>query len=485
MRVDFPSLPACSLALVVAACAQYPHTAPTPVSAPAGALGRDGYRFENFPAAGRNTDSIFVILTFSGGGTRAAAFAYGALLELHRTHIDTGSRVRSLLEEVDVISTISGGSFAGAFYTLYGIDSLRSFEQKFLTWNAERTLKRELLTPALIRLISPNYSRSDLAAETWDSRLFHGATFSAILAHRRRPYLIVNATDMSLGAPFSFTQEQFDPMCNDLADFPIARAVASSSAFPGLLTPITIENHAGRCAFRPPGWAVSDILSANINADAYRAARDYFTYADSSRRPYVHLMDGGPSDNLGIRPVLRGLSSIARDFSLLRLQANGRLRRVVVIVVNARTAGSTAIDRSPNPPGILGVLKTAAGVPFDNYSNESLVRLEMLSQERRAARINAECYNRLLARTDPRAPVPTIATLAPINIVHITFDALKDPTARAYFLGLPTSFSLPASTVTRLRDVAGQLLREHETFQEVVNDLRHLGKPAPLRCLGQ
>lgn len=466
-------------------CAQYPRTAPTPLGAPVGALDKEGYRFENFPATDRNTDSIFVILTFSGGGTRAAAFAYGALQELARTSIDSGVHVRSLLDEVDVISTISGGSFAGAFYTLYGIDSLPTFERLFLNWNAEGTLKRELLSRNLIRLGSPNFSRSDLAAEAWDKRLFHGATYSAILARRKRPYLIVNATDMALGAPFSFTQEQFDPMCDDLSKFPIARAVAASSAFPGLLTPITIENHAGRCAFKSPGWAVSDSMDAHVNADAYRAARDYFSYTDSSRRPYIHLMDGGPSDNLGIRPILRGLTSVARDFSLLRLQVNGRLSRIIVIVINARTSDISAINKSPNPPGLLGVLKAAAGVPFDNYSNESLTRLEMLSLERRADRAATECYYRLLARLRPDAPRRIAPTLVPIDIVQITVDDVKDPVSRAFFLGVPTTFALPPATIARLRDVAGQLLRENEQFQQVLRSLRYLEKPHTANCLDQ
>ena len=485
MRFRFVSIPISVLVVGASACAQYPHTAPIPLGAQAGGLARDGYRFENFPAAGRNSDSIFVILTFSGGGTRAAAFAYGALLELARTQIDTGIRARSMLDEVDVISTISGGSFAGAFYTLYGIDSLPTFQQRFLNWDAEGSLKHQLLTPTLIRLGSPNFSRSDLAAETWDKRLFHGATFKAILSHRQRPYLIVNATDMALGAPFSFTQEQFDPMCDDLAEFPIARAVAASSAFPGLLTPITVENHAGRCAFEAPGWATSDSTDAHINADAFRAARDYFTYTDSSKRPYIHLMDGGPSDNLGIRPILRGLSSVARDFSLLRLQANGRLKRIIVIVINARTSDISTINKSRNPPGIFGVLKAAAGVPFDNYSNESLTRLEMISNGRRADRIGAECYNRLLTQLHPNTPPPDIASLAPIDVVHVTFDDIRDPVARAFFLGVPTTFALPPVTVERLRDVAGQLIRENEEFQRVLADLRYLSKRDTVRCLRQ
>src|SRR5204863_10048497 len=111
----------------------------------------------------------------------------------------------------------------------------------------------------------------------------------------------------------------------------------------------------------------------------------------------------GPADNLGIRPILRGLTSIARDFSLLRLQANGELRRIVVIAVNARTSDISVINRRPNPPGIIDVLKAAAGVPFDNYSNESLTRLEMLSDERRADRAGAESYNSVLAQLIPES----------------------------------------------------------------------------------
>jgi NTE family protein len=485
MRFHRFSFSLCALITPLAACAHYPQTASTTAPAPVRGSVGDGYRFGNFPATGRNSDSLFVILTFSGGGTRAAAFAYGALLELARTQIDTGARARSVLEEVDVISTISGGSFAGAYYALYGIDSLATFEQRFLTWNAEGALKRQLLTPTIFRLASPNYSRSDMAAETWDKRLFHGATFKDILSHRKRPYLIVNATDMALGAPFSFTQEQFDPMCDDLSAFPIARAVAASSAFPGLLTPITVENHAGRCPFRPPGWATSDSTDAHINADAFRAARDYFTYTDSIKRPYIHLMDGGPSDNLGIRPILRGLTSVARDFSLLPLQANGRLRRIVVIVVNARTSDMSTINKSPNPPGIFGVLKAAAGVPFDNYSNESLTRLETLSIGRQADRVGTECYYRALAKLNPTATPPMIPALVPIDIVHVTFDDVKDPVARAFFLGVPTTFALPGTTIARLRDVAGQLLRENEQLQQTLQLLRYQIAPTPIHCFGQ
>src|SRR4051794_97498 len=62
-----------------------------------------------------------VILAFSGGGTRAAAFSYGVLELLRRTEImtKTGERVR-LLDQVDAITGVSGGSFTALAYRLYG-----------------------------------------------------------------------------------------------------------------------------------------------------------------------------------------------------------------------------------------------------------------------------------------------------------------------------------------------------------------------------
>jgi NTE family protein len=473
------------LCIPAAGCAQYPHTAPLPVSTPAGSGAREGYKFENFRASGANTDSVFLILTFSGGGTRAAALAYGVLLELEKTSIDTGSSRRSLLDEVDVISTISGGSFAGAYYALYGKDSLAEFEDRFLTWNAESYLKRQLLTPAILRLASPRYSRSDLAAETWDARLFHNATFD-VLAHRgTRPYLIVNATDMVLGAPFSFTQEQFDPLCDDLSKFPISRAVASSSAFPGLLTPITIESHAERCRYQTPAWVSSGLADAHSNPDAYRAASDYATYTDIRNRPFIHLIDGGVADNLGIRPILRALESTSRDLDILALVANGIVKRIIVIAVNARTMSGSNLNKNAAPPGLIDVLKAGAGVPFDNYSNESLSRLDAAAVESIREKRAADCYNALLRKANPAAQPPSTETLIPIDVIHLTFDDIKDPVERAFFYGVPTSFALPRTSVIRLRDIGGRLLQENEQFRHLLAELRFTGRVDKPACLGQ
>ena len=81
----------------------------------------EGYRFDNL-AAPEDADRVFIILTFSGGGTRAAALSYGVLETLRDTWFTWGGTERSLLDEVDVISSVSGGSFTAAYYALFRAD---------------------------------------------------------------------------------------------------------------------------------------------------------------------------------------------------------------------------------------------------------------------------------------------------------------------------------------------------------------------------
>ena len=92
-----------------------------------------GYRFDNIAPGPKNSDSLLVVLTFSGGGTRAAAFAYGVLEKLRDTEIVWDGQRRRLLDEVDVISSVSGGSFPAAYYGLFGDGIFDEFPEKALS----------------------------------------------------------------------------------------------------------------------------------------------------------------------------------------------------------------------------------------------------------------------------------------------------------------------------------------------------------------
>ena len=213
-----------------------------------------GYRFETRKQYARNKEDI-VVLAFSGGGTRAAAFSYGVLEALRDTEVvgRNGQRER-LLDSVDVITGVSGGSFTALAYGLYGDRLFSEFEQRFLKRDVQGELIGRAVNPANWgSLSSPYWGRSELAADLYDEILFNGATF-ADLQRGSGPMIVASATDLSSGARFYFTQKMFDMLCSDLGAVRLSRAAASSSGVPVVLSPVTIDNYGGTCGYREPPY---------------------------------------------------------------------------------------------------------------------------------------------------------------------------------------------------------------------------------------
>ena len=252
---------------------------------------------------GGRSSELLVLVGFSGGGTRAAALAYGVLKTLADTEVTTEKGRRSLLHEVDVISSVSGGSFTSAYYGLRGDKIFEEFEDRFLRKNVEGALIRQVLSPVnWIPQMSSIYGRGDVAAEYYDKHIFNGATF-ADLKRPGAPVVVINATDLATGMRFAFAPAYFDLICADLNQYPLSRAVTASSAVPVLFTPITVKSYAGTCGFELPAWlaeAEKDERGSTRKAEA----RGLMEYMDHEKRPWIHLVDGGIADNLGLRAVL-------------------------------------------------------------------------------------------------------------------------------------------------------------------------------------
>lgn len=130
-----------------------------------------------------NKDDLSLILTFSGGGTRAASLSYGVLKEL---------RNQGLLDEVDVISSVSGGSFTSAYYGLYGEKIFEDFEEKFLKKPIQTTLIDTFLNPFNWFYLS-FAGRSDYVSEYYEKEVFGKKTFADL--REDSPKIIINATD--------------------------------------------------------------------------------------------------------------------------------------------------------------------------------------------------------------------------------------------------------------------------------------------------
>ena len=463
-------------ALLVAACASF-----TPGNPPLAKHEPDaGYRFERLEQ-GDNSDELFVIVTFSGGGTRAAALAYGVLEALRDTTIEWRGRRVALLDEVDVISSISGGSFPAAYYALRGRQIFDEFEDKFLYRPIQSDLVRLALSPTnWLKLAAPAFGRSDLAAEFYHREVFGGATYADVIARKQRPFVILNATDMTTGTPFPFTQDQFDLLCSDLAGVPLARAAASSSAFPGGLTPLTFQNYAGTCGYRQPPWvalAAADHAS-RVNPRRTARAENRLSLAaeEPARRHYIHLTDGGVADNIGLRGPLEAIASTNHPWSVLERMNKKKIDKLVVIVVNAATNPATDRDQTAAVPGLIDTLTTAATVPLDNYSFDTVELLSKTVNEFNTdARLVGDC-NRLSARKGEQCALKLPAPhKVDLYSVQVAFEYIASPEERTWFRNLPTTFELPRETIDKLRAVGRRLLNEDPQFQNLMKALN--GKP--------
>ena len=154
----------------------------------------------------RLAGDVLLILAFSGGGTRAAALSYGVLRELRDTSVSVRGERKSLLDEVDLITSVSGGSFVSAYYGLFGDRIFDDFEERFLRRNVQGSLIRGLLRPKnWFRLASTFFDRTELAIELYDRKIFDGATFGDLLA-AEGPYLQINAADLGVGYRFTFRE---------------------------------------------------------------------------------------------------------------------------------------------------------------------------------------------------------------------------------------------------------------------------------------
>jgi NTE family protein len=436
---------------------------------------KSGYRpYLLIPKRRNNDPSTLFIVSFSGGGTRAAAFSYGVLEELRRTEIAVDGKPRRLIDEVDVTTGVSGGSFTALAYALYGERLFAEYEDRFLKRDVQGALTARVLNPFnWWKFIGGSAGRSELAAEYYDEILFEGATFGDLL-DKQTPVAVATGTDISTGSRLAFYQQDFDLLCSDLNKVRLSRAAATSSAVPVVLSAVTFDNYGGTCGYEYPAW-VRDVAKpegrprpAGRAVQRYREMQDF---QNSKERPYIHLVDGGVADNLGVRAVLETFEELAVSTAFRGEVGFGGITRVVMIVVNARSAPKTDWDRSETPPGFVVQLLQASSVPIDRYSFETVElmkdRQEIYAWRRELLIARA----RLAGATEAQAEASVALPKLSVHTLDISFENLADPKEREYLQNLPTSFVLPPQDVDRLRAAAGRLLRESPDFQALLRDL--------------
>ncbi len=436
-----------------------------------------------------------MVLGLSGGGTRAAALDYGVLEYLDR--IQFGADQRSLLDEVDVISSSSGSSMPSAYYGLLGQQAfLDDFVEDVLYRKVETAIKRKILNPLQWpRLASGKFSRGDLVVEYFDQQIFKGRRFSDM--QQQRPLILINATDIGIGAQFSFVQADFDLLCSDLSQVLVARAVTASMAFTPAFTSITLKNYNdGRCGYTTPLW-VTEAIAAGVEADplVHAAARDALSYEAIDKRPYIHLLDSGISDNMGIR--VPELAFKSRDFPASQIKniEDGTIKSLVFILVDAKPKTWFKGDLKSKPPGAITSIKTSASRPLANYSYETvnLIKEDVREAREKAdwrrqakntcddharefcekAEVGEACYERVASSCFKNFGIGNNTLPRDFNIylIHVSFELIEDKTRRERFQSIPTKLELPREDVDMLIKVAPELLHENPEFNQLLRDL--------------
>lgn len=331
-----------------------------------------GYRLSSLTSQNAS-DDLLVVVSFSGGGKRSAAFGYGALTAMRDMTFTYKGVTRNLLREVDILTGVSGGSFPAAYYALYRDGIFQNFDRDFLNEDLNDEIAGIYLLPwRWDWMVNPDWGTNDEMARVYDEKMFHGATF-ATLEKLGPPFAIIQATDLANGAAFPFIQSQFDLICSDLSTYPLARAVAASNGLPILFTPIVLDNYRNKCAVKEPDWVARGLADTDPLSRRRQQALLARRYMHVDGPSYVHLVDGGVGDNLAMRGLLDYVSrydnpSEAPDPSG-RLE---RLTRILFISIDGQAEKDRTINRTPIVGDLLRIADAVTSNTIDSYNFETL-----------------------------------------------------------------------------------------------------------------
>jgi NTE family protein len=437
-----------ALALVITACTTYGVIDNKPLLP---SEGRPGYSIGEFARnLDHQSDELRLVVAFSGGGTRAAALSYGVMQELRDTRVQLNGKEQSLLDAISVISSVSGGSFTSAYYGLYGKRIFVDFEERFLRRNIEGALVRGVLNP--LEWFSSK-GRTDMAVAYYQQTLFGEATF-ADLMKKDSPLILINTSDLSSGARFTFAQEYFDLLCSDLTLFPLARAVTASSAVPVVFDPVVVENYGG-CKRNVPPWlaAAQKRDNDNPNAGLNMIVLNDTAFENRVQHKYAQFVDGGITDNLGLRALLDTIEMAGGAQQFLKRMEIGAPAHIAIISVNAAADTPMGIGATSQAPSIENTLDAVTNIQLHRYNVATLQQTQQ-SLERWAGELSA-----------PQRPVTSY-------FIRLSFEDVPDAPLRRFLNEIPTSFALSTEQVDRLIATGRQLLRDNPEFRRLLTSLQ-------------
>jgi NTE family protein len=456
-----------ALALTTGGCATLDQT---PINAPdPGLATRAPAEFmpvDDFP-------DLAIGLAFSGGGTRAAAFSFGVLQGLDEIPVPGDPERRSLLDAVDLVSGVSGGSVTAAYFGLKQRDALADFRERFLIQNAEAGFSTAVSLGNILTLLDKGGANSSRSLAHWlDRALFEGATFRDFRRRRNHPAVWISASDIYNRVPFLFSRETFGALCSDLDSLPIAQAVAASAAFPIAFAPVNVEAYNRRCDTPLPRWVQTAARDVSGSSVRNAVAKGLIRYRDPNLMRYVKLADGGVTDNFGIQGIALARSIGSTPYAPLTPEIAVQLRRALFLVVNSGRgpAGNWPLQRS-GPDGFT-TISALADAAIESASRAGYDYAQLLIANWRNDLIRWRCSLPAaeVARLRGRVAAWRCRDLE-MFVGEVSFiDA--GPERKAILDTVPTRFALPTDTVDFVIESGRLAVRNEPSIRKLLDSLR-------------
>ena len=416
------------------------------------AVGNTEYRLIDVNRFG-GSESALVVVALSGGGKRSAAFAHGVLRGMRHIRVQPEGRESTLLDEVDLLAGVSGGAFPAAHFGLYGQASFDTFPEEFLYPDIEAYIWGTFLLPwNWDWLVNPLVGTNDRMTQVYDGLMFHGATF-ADLARRGRPQVSINATDINFGRPFGFLPQTFDVICSDLASVPIARAVAASNGLPVLFSPVTLRSYRGPDCPLPPSVPQNAWERSQNDLRARALLETLQRYSDPQQVSWVHLMDGGISDNLALRVLLNDALLMEAQAEQLRPELLP-VRRLLIISVNAEAPPNPSWPKQRIVSGLGQIVSAATGAQISAYNLETVIAVEHTVENVIRSLRQMRC---LRGSTINGYPCDDVAG----SVLRVNLSDFDEPEMRARLLAVRTGLTLPRDQMDELVVAGEAMINQH------------------------
>ena len=191
---------------------------------------------------------------------------------------------------------------------------------------------------------------------------------------------------------------------------------------------------------------MKDALQDENTTIRKQEAQGLADYLDSEKQPWLHLVDGGVSDNLGLRSFFHMISLVNDPHKAFNNLGHGDVRHILIISVDSHVKHKKKWTLKSGSPSLGELIGSVSATQITRYSADT-IELVRSSYEKWAKQIST--------------PEQSVS----FNFVEVNFNMVKDESERTYLNDIGTSFELDDEHVDRLIAAGRKVLRESPEFK--------------------